>query len=69
MKKCIYEIYLNNKLISKEDNELKAVLRYNSLKLIGYNHVELIKFYSYNDPVLGDRFIYDAEIGGWEWIK
>lgn len=60
-----YEIYLNGSLVSSTSLGGIAVMRFESARLLG--SASLILVSDNPDPVLGGRYSYDADTGGWEY--
>lgn len=58
-----YEIYLNGSLVSSVSLSGLAHLKFESARLLG--DASLIRVSGNPDPVLGGRYIYDTETGGW----
>jgi len=60
-----YEIFLNNSLIETVSLSGIAFLKFETASMLG--DAKLVRFRKCDDPILGARFVYDLETGGWEW--
>ena len=59
-----YEIYLNGSLVSSTPLAGIAYLRFKSARLLGA--ASLVRVSHNPDPVLGGKYLYNIETGGWE---
>lgn len=59
----VYEIYLNGSLVESTNLAGLAHLKFESACLLG--PASLVRVSNNPDPVLGGRYTFDTETGGW----